>query len=457
VGAPRSRTGGTDASRPGEPADGEVSRPGEPADGEVSRSGEPADGEVSRSGEPAVAGPLSGVRAVEVASHVFVPMAGSVLTEWGADVIKIEHPVTGDPYRGLATVGLHNDHHGIDPFFQSANRGKRSVAVDLTRPRGRALLARIVGQADVFLTSLRAEARRRLRIDVDDVRADNPDLVVVRATAFGQLGPDAGDGGYDVNSYWARSGMQHALTPASAPWPVSSRPAFGDVVGGLTIAGAVSAALYRRATTGRPSVIDASLLASGIWQVQPDVTNARLEGGGATETPDRYEWWNPLTLPYRTADDRFVALIMVAGDARWPELCTAIGHPEAVDDPRWIDLEARRRNARSCIEWLESVFAERTLDDWRQALAGIEGEWSAVQTPGEVHDDPQVRANRYIADVDMANGITIPLVTSPVQFDGEPGRPRRGPEHGEHTEAVLLELGLTWAQIGALKTDQAIL
>ena len=316
-------------------------------------------------------GPLSGVRAVEVASHVFVPMAGTVLTEWGADVVKIEHPVTGDPYRGLVTSGLHNEYRGVDPFFQSANRGKRSVGIDLGRPEGRELLGRLIREADVFLTSLRPAARRRLRVEVEDVRADNPAVVYVRGSAFGARGPDAGRGGYDVSTYWARSGMQYVLTPPGAPAPLGTRPAFGDVVGGLTIAGAVSAALFSRASTGHAAVVDASLLASGMWQVQPDIVNAVLGGGGATDAPpERARTSNPLTLPYRTADGRHVALIMVESDRRWPELCAALGHPEMADDPRWADAEARRRNARSCVARLDEVFAARTLEEWRACAGG---------------------------------------------------------------------------------------
>jgi crotonobetainyl-CoA:carnitine CoA-transferase CaiB-like acyl-CoA transferase len=404
-------------------------------------------------------GPLAGVRVLEAATHVLVPMAGSVMTEWGASVVKVESPEGGDPYRGLSTFGLHNVYRGVDPFFQSANRGKRSVVIDLKHPEGRVLLSRLVGWADVFTTNLRADARRRLGVEVEDVRRDNPSVIYVRGTAFGSRGPDAGHGGYDAGSFWARSGMQHLFTAPAAEWPAPLRPAFGDVAAGLAIAGAVGTALFRRAKGGGPSIIDVSLLAAGLWQVQPDIVNAGL-GESPTETagtrPDRYEFWNPLWLTYRTADGRFLTFMMLAPDAHWGELCRRLGRPELASDPRFRDVTVRQEHSRECVETLEEIISTRRLAEWQQALAGFEGEWTFLQTPTEVHDDPQVQANGYIAATDMGNGVSLPLVVSPVQFDERPGRPARAPEHGEHTEAVLLELGFGWDEIAGLKARKVI-
>lgn len=400
--------------------------------------------------------PLDGVRVVEVATHVFVPMAGALLAEWGASVVKVEHPTTGDPYRGLVTTGLHTLHGGVDPFFQAANRSKRSVGVDLATPEGRGLLGRLLAAGDVFTTSLRPAARRRLGIDVDDVRTDNPSIVYVRGSAFGSRGPDAERGGYDAGAYWARSGMQALFTAPDAPWPAPTRPAFGDVAAALGLAAAVASALYRRAVTGEATVVDSSLLAAGLWQVQNDVVNARLGDDTHARRPDRYATWNPLMLPYRTADGRFVALTVLAPDRHWPSLCSLIGRPELADDPRFADLEARRRNARACVELLDAAFAERTLAEWRARLDRFAGEWAVVQEPAEVHDDPQVRANGSVAAVDTGGASILPMVTSPVQFDGAPGAPTRAPEVGEHTEEVLLELGLTWDDVIALKERAVI-
>jgi crotonobetainyl-CoA:carnitine CoA-transferase CaiB-like acyl-CoA transferase len=203
-------------------------------------------------------------------------------------------------------------------------------------------------------------------------------------------------------------------------------------------------------------VVDVSLLAMGMWQLQPDITYAKLNPGGQTAAPDRKATWNPLSGNYRTRDGRFIILVMLDADRYWADFCRVIGHAELIDDPRFVDMAARKTNARACVELLDEIFATRDFAEWCQILKDAKGVWSPFQTPLEVHSDPQVLANEYLADVEMVNGKPLTLVTSPVQFDEQPNRPERAPEHGEHTEAVLLDLGLSWDEIDGFKSAGAI-
>jgi crotonobetainyl-CoA:carnitine CoA-transferase CaiB-like acyl-CoA transferase len=403
-----------------------------------------------------MAKPLSGIRILEVASHVFVPIGGGVLAEWGAEVVKIEHPISGDPYRGLVTAGLHKSFNGVDPSFQFTNRGKQSVSIDLKQPQGRDLIYRLAKRCDVFLTNFRPDARRRLQIECEDIRAHNASIIYVRGSGYGVRGPDVQRGGYDSAAYWARSGIGSVFTAPGAEQPAMQRPAFGDVVGGLAIAGAIAAALYRRATTGEPSVVDVSLLGVGMWQLQPDITHAKLNPQGSSAVRDRKETWNPLSNWYRTRDGRFIILTMLEADRYWADFCKVIGHPELIADPRFLDMPARKANARACVEFLDQVFAARDYQDWCEILKQAKGVWAPLQTALEVHSDPQVAANGYLADVEMANGSQLTLVTSPAQFDEQPALTTRAPEQGEHTEAVLLELGLSWDEITKLKEGAVV-
>jgi crotonobetainyl-CoA:carnitine CoA-transferase CaiB-like acyl-CoA transferase len=400
---------------------------------------------------------LAGIRIVEVAAWTFVPISGAVLAEWGADVVKVEHPASGDPQRGLVSSGLVPGGDGVNFMFEIPNRGKRSVGLDISTEAGRELLYRLVETADVFVTNYLPDVRERLGITVEQIRARNPNVIYVRGSGQGARGPHAGRGGFDGASYWARAGLAMAFKDPRSDWPPDQRPAFGDVLGGMTIAGGIAAALLRRERSGEPSIVDVSLLGLGLWSIAPEVTSAKLYEGVEIPTFDRDSLPNPLVGTYPTKDGRFVIIVLLQADRYWPDLCAHLERPDLLEDPRFKDSTARYEHRHECIQVLRDVFRARTYDEWCERLQTLEGVWAPLQTPLEVHEDPQVVANGYLEPITASSGAEFVLPANPVQFDETPPRARCAPEHGEHTDEVLLELGLSYDEIIEHKVTGAVL
>ena len=404
-------------------------------------------------------GPLAGVRVIELASWMFIPAAGAVLADWGADVLKVEHPVGGDPQRGLITSGLvPGGPDAVNFMVEQPNRGKKSVAIDLSRADGHEALMKLVEKADVFLTSYLPPVRRKLKVDVDDIRARNPRIIVARGSGQGPKGPDAEKGGYDAASFWARGGLS-AVVPDRDGWPSGQPgPAFGDVMGGMATAGAIAAALVRRERTGEAGVVDASLLNTAMWQISPLVVASKLFGLSTIPgTRDRTNVPNPGVNTYKTADGRFISLILLQSDKHWADLVKRLGMPEMATDERFCDSAARAQHSAECVAQLDEAFGSQPLSYWKDVLADFEGVWTPFQTLDELYEDPQVIANGYLPAMTAANGQSVQLVASPAQFDEQPIAVTRAPEHGEHTEAALLDAGYDWDVIAALKESGAIL
>ena len=405
-----------------------------------------------------MAGPLDGIKVIEVSSWMFVPSAGAVLVDWGAEVIKIEPPATGDPQRGLVTSGLiPGGPEGVNFMMEQPNHGKRSVAIDITHPDGREALLTLVETADVFLTNYMPAVRRKLRIDTDDIRDRNPDIIIARGTGQGTKGPDAEKGGFDGASFWARGGVA-AVMPEREGWPPGQpAPAFGDVMGGLSVAGAIGAALFKRERTGETSTVDVSLLATAMWQISPLVVASKLFGFSKIPQGDRTQAPNPVVGTYRTSDDRFISLILLQSDKFWTDLVTRLGVPEMADDPRYADAAARTEHKVECIAALDEAFGAHPLSHWKTVLDDFDGVWTPFQTLDELYEDPQVVANGYLPTITASNGQEVQLVASPAQFDEATVEMTRCPEHGEHTELTLIDAGYDWDQVAALKESGAIL
>ena len=398
--------------------------------------------------------PFRGIRVVELAQWVFVPVAGTLLADWGADVIRVE-PLTGDPYRALQSQGIGADSNGINLSVALASRGKRSVVLDIKTERGMALLHQLLQSADIFLTNFRPAALQRLGLDADQLTERYPALVYARGHGYGVRGPDADRAGYDNSAYWSRGGVGHVLTPPDRDYPLGQRGAFGDRSGAMALAFGMSAALFKRERTGRGSVVDVSLLATAMWTISSDVLGA-IAGGQPRAFGGRGISVNPLIGPYRTKDGRHIQLNFLQPDRYWPDFCRLIGRDELIEDPRFVDMSARSDNREACLDLLEAEFASRSFADWKELLNQLDAPWAPVQAVEELLDDPQVVANGYIGEVTLDDGTSYRLPAVPVQFDEQPPPMRRAPESGEHTEEILLELGYDWEAIGALKESGAV-
>ena len=385
---------------------------------------------------------MSGVRVVELAMWAYVPAAGGVLAHWGADVVKVENPRAPDPMRLLGGT-LEPGAAGNN--FKHYSRGKRSVAIDLSVPEGRDLLYRLVADADVFLTNYLPGTRAKLAVDVDDIRAHNPTIIYARGSGHGPLGPDADRGGYDFATWWNRgslsfSGQRLMGTPAP-PTMIGH----GDGMSGLTLAGGIAAALFKRERTGEPSVVDGSLLGTATWFNHMEVMASTNPGSQPHPPP------SPSRTTYRTEDGRFIVLLMLGDDDRdWADLCDHVGRPDLAGDPRFRTSADRTANHQDGIAELSAAFAARTYDDWMVTLQTLRGVWAPQQSPAELLDDPQVQANGYLRPVDYPTG-SIPMAAPAIQFDLEAGDPPAAPDFAAHTDEVLGELGLTLDDIARLR------
>ncbi len=397
---------------------------------------------------------LEGIRVLDVGSFVFGPAAATVMADFGAEVLKIEPPATGDPYRYL---------HQMPPLppneedycWLLTGRGKRSLALDLKDAEAREILLRLVRDADVFVTNYPLRVLTSLRLGWRDLEPLNPRLVFAHATGFGEEGPEAEKPGYDATAWWARSGLQDAVRPRGG-LPAVSVPGMGDHPSAMALFGAVMLALYQRERTGRGSKVRSSLLANGAWS-NAIYLQAMLCGSEPYRHLDCHQPGNAVVNQYETADGTWVLLALVQEDKLWPGLCRAIERPELASDPRFATRPERRARARELCAILEPIFRSRDFGHWRKALDEQQITFAHVARLADVIEDPQLEAAGIFREARDSRGRAVRSIASPIAVEGSaPVEPRPAPALGEHTDEVLAALGYDDAARQALRARGAI-
>ncbi len=402
---------------------------------------------------------MEGVRVLEVAQFTFVPAAGAILADWGADVIKVEHPVRGDTQRGFVNMGGMQLDPNRHPLIEHPNRGKRSVGIDVSTPDGQEVLYELAKTSDVFLTNYMPQARQKNKFDIEHIRAVNPNIIYARGSAYGDKGAERLVGGFDGTAFWTRSGVGHALTPEELGGALPQGiPAFGDSIGGMNIAGGISAALFHRERTGEAVEIDVSLLSTAWWAAGASVTQGMETGETMRSTmPGTTTSVNPFMANYQTSDGGTINLCIVSPTGYIRDTFEHLGLPELADDPRFSDVMPLIQNAEAGVRLITEAIAAKPFAYWRQHLKTMKGQWAPFQSLVDLATDEQAIANDMIVEVEASDGgKPFKVVRGPVQFNHEALETTRAPQASEHTELVLMELGLDWDRIEALKDSGAI-
>jgi crotonobetainyl-CoA:carnitine CoA-transferase CaiB-like acyl-CoA transferase len=394
---------------------------------------------------------LERLRVVEYATYIAAPGAGGIMADWGADVIKVEPP-GGDPIRQFfASVGVEREGN---PVFDMDNRGKRGMVLDTAQEAGRNALLKLIDRADVFLTNVRPGGLKRAGLDHETLLKRCPRLIYATVTGYGLEGPDADRPGMDSASFWARSGLAAMFSPKGGE-PIALRTAFGDHVASLATAAGVLAAVYERNATGKGRLVEASLLRAAHYAASSDLALQHGIGRVSSNKP-RAQAPQPLINFFKTADDHWISLLTRQGEGDWPKLTRALGVEALANDHRFTTARARRENAQALIALLDEAFARRPLAEVAASLDAEEMIWSPVLTPREAASDPQALAAGCVVQTPKHDGGAMNAPAGPVRFPGADDGPNGpSPRMGEHTRAVLAELGYTDVEIDALYASGA--
>ena len=393
---------------------------------------------------------LEGIKVLDIGSYVAGPAAATVMSDFGADIVKVE-PLTGDPYRTLLG-GVLAEYPNF--FWDQDSRNKRSLSIDFTTDAGRDAIDRLIRRADVVITNYRPELLARLKLTYEDVRALNESVIYGQVNSYGLNGADANRTGFDATGWWARSGLMDAVRRPGAP-PAVSTPGMGDHPTSMSLFGAIMAALYRRQITGSGAHVHTSLIANGAWShcmmIQGALIGFDLSDQRSPDDLSRA----PLATMYQTSDDRTILLSILNHEKEWPRFAATLGHEEWVDDPRFVDRAARYEHRKELYDLLLASFASDTAENWRKRLDEAGVTYSVAQTMSEVVNDEQMYVNDVLTEVEPGDHFYAYTVNSPFWMSGaEKRKPRLAPGIGEHTTEVLAELGFSDAEVAAMLAEE---
>lgn len=397
---------------------------------------------------------LEGIRVIEHATYMAAPGAGGILSDWGADVIKIEPP-GGDPIRNFfATIGTDLQDN---PVFDFDNRGKRSILLDTRTAEGQKILRELASEADVFLTNVRPGGLSRSGLDYESLKQTNPKLVYCSLTGFGLEGDDADKPGFDVASFWSRAGVASITVPKGQdPFPI--RTAFGDHTTSMAAAAGICAALVQAQRTGKGQLVEASLLRAALFAMGSDFA-IQLFFGRIGSTKSRHEQIQPLMNFFKTKDDSWFCIVSRQGNVDWAPICRAADRPDLIDDDRFTSAKGRRKNSAILVDYLDEAFGAFTKAEITERLDAESLAWAPVQTLAEVAADPQVMAAGGITEVPSASGdgTSFKSPASPIRFPGSDDGPKGpSPKPGQHSRSVLEQIGYSGTEIDDLLAKKVI-